>query len=76
MHCDEHKPQARLCDSMVLAPRMDWSVTDLAGEEGLCIFNSWTSLSDADKKDTEKIWKKFEEHLQPKSNFRLACLYL
>ena len=46
------------------------------GEEGLRIFNSWTSLTADDKKKADVIWGKFEQHLEPRSNFRLARLYL
>ena len=45
------------------------------GEEGRRMFNSW-SLSAADKKKLKKIWDKFEEHVEPKANFRLARLHL
>jgi len=45
------------------------------GEEGIRIFNSWT-LTTADAKDPVVIWRKFEEHLEPKNNFRLARLFL
>ena len=46
------------------------------GEEGLRIYNSWTALTEKDKKDSEKILNKFLDHLEPKSNFRLARFYL
>ena len=45
------------------------------GEEGLKMFNSW-GMSDDDAKDPNKVWKKFEEQLDPPENFRVARLCL
>ena len=45
------------------------------GEEGIKMFNSW-GLTDAQKKDPEEVWKRFQTQAEPKSNFRVARLYL
>ena len=46
-----------------------------AGVTGLKLYNSW-GLSDEEKKDPAAVWKRFETQLQPKTNFRVARLYL
>ena len=43
------------------------------GPQGLEIYDSWT-MSDADRKDPEKIWDRFSEYFEPKTNYRL-CRY-
>ena len=45
------------------------------GDEGFRIFNSWT-LSDSDREKPDVLWAKFEEHLEPKVNFRVQRYYL
>ena len=47
----------------------------LSGEEGLKYFNSLT-LSDTEKNDSDHIWKRFEQQIEPKHNVRVARLYL
>ena len=47
----------------------------LAGEDGLKCFNSWT-LTDAARNDPDHIWRKVDEQIEPKHNFRVARLYL
>ena len=44
-------------------------------DEGLKRYNSWT-LTDAEKKKPEEIWKRFKEQLEPSENFRVARLKL
>ena len=44
-----------------------------SGEEGLRMYNSW-SLPTADKEKTDVVWHRFETHIQPRSNFRVARL--
>lgn len=46
-----------------------------SGNQGLEMYNSW-GLSDAERKDPDIVWKKFETQLEPKSNYRIARLYL
>ena len=46
-----------------------------AGEEGIKLFNSW-DLSDQDKKDPDKVWDTFIQHIEPLSNWRVARMYL
>ena len=46
-----------------------------AGATGLKLYNSW-GLSEENKKDPAVVWSKFESQLQPKTNFRVARLYL
>ena len=45
------------------------------GDEGLRMFNSWT-LSDSDREKPYVLWAKFEEHLEPKVNFRVQKYYI
>ena len=45
------------------------------GSPGLRMYNSW-GLADHEKKDIAVVWKRFQEQLTPKSNFRVARLYL
>ena len=47
----------------------------LSGEEGLKYLNSWT-LTDTEKNDPDHIWKRFEQQIEPKHNFRVARLFL
>ncbi len=50
-----------------------------AGEQGLKSFNSWTDMSNGDKKNPDKVWTNLEQHLtclKPKHNFRLERLSL
>jgi len=47
----------------------------LSGEEGLKCFNLWT-LSHTKKNDPDHIWKRFEQQIKPKHNFRVARLCL
>lgn len=47
----------------------------LAGEEGIQRFNAW-NLSGDDAKNPAKVWKKFEEEIEPRENFRVARLFL
>ena len=46
-----------------------------SGEQGLKTFNSW-GLSQEDSKKPDIVWKRFETQIEPKSNFRVARLYL
>ena len=46
-----------------------------AGEPGLRFYNSW-GLPEEDKKDPQKVWEKFETQIEPKTNFRVARLFL
>ncbi|EDO41234.1 predicted protein [Nematostella vectensis] len=41
------------------------------GEEGIELVSTWSLTSD-EKKKLSTYWKKFEEYVAPKSNFRLA----
>ena len=45
------------------------------GATGLKLYNSW-GLPDDEKKDPKTVWSKFETQLHPKTNFRVARLYL
>ncbi|XP_048257540.1 uncharacterized protein K02A2.6-like [Haliotis rufescens] len=45
------------------------------GDDGLKAFNSWT-LTEEEAKDPQVIFKKFEAHLEPRSNFRVQRFYL
>ena len=45
----------------------------MTGDEGLKMFNSW-GLSDTDSKDPDKVWEKFDTHIEPKSSFRVERL--
>lgn len=47
----------------------------LVGDEGLRRYNAWT-LSEAEKKDPNVIFSKFEEQLEPSENFRVCRLKL
>ena len=40
------------------------------GPQGLEIFDSWT-MSDEDRKTPAKVWDKFSEYFEPKTNYRL-----
>ncbi|KAK3752542.1 hypothetical protein QZH41_016321, partial [Actinostola sp. cb2023] len=42
-----------------------------SGEEGIELVSTW-SLTNEEKKKLSTYWKKFEEYVAPKSNFRLA----
>ncbi|XP_028514608.1 uncharacterized protein LOC114574966 [Exaiptasia diaphana] len=42
-----------------------------SGDEGIELVSTW-SLTNDDKKKLSTYWKKFEEYVAPKSNFRLA----
>ncbi|KAK3731888.1 hypothetical protein QZH41_008990, partial [Actinostola sp. cb2023] len=42
-----------------------------SGEEGIELVSTW-SLTNDEKKKLSTYWKKFEEYVAPKSNFRLA----
>ena len=42
------------------------------GRQGVDLYNSFTWEADTDKTMPEKIWQKFEKHLAPRTNFRLA----
>ena len=42
------------------------------GRCGIDIYNSWSWSEDGDKNKPAKIWEKFEKHLAPKVNHRLA----
>ena len=46
-----------------------------AGEPGLRFFNSW-GLQGADAKDPKVVWEKFQTQIEPKTNFRVARLFL
>ena len=46
------------------------------GQQGVDIYNSFTWESDDDKRKPNVIWEKFERHLAPKSNHRLARFQL
>lgn len=41
------------------------------GQEGITIYNSW-EITEEEKKDYKAIMKKFENYLEPKTNFRVA----
>ena len=45
------------------------------GTPGLRMYNSW-GLADSEKKNITVVWNRFEGQLKPKSNFRVARLYL
>ena len=42
------------------------------GRQGLDCFNSWTWDNEDDKEKPSKIWERFEKHVAPKVNHRLA----
>ena len=42
------------------------------GQTGLDIYNTWTFANAADAAKLDKIWEKFQKHIEPKSNPRLA----
>ena len=42
----------------------------LSGEETLKCFNSWT-LTDTERNDPDHIWRKFDQQIEPKHNFRV-----
>ena len=44
-----------------------------AGEQGIKLYNSWDIQ--AEEKTTENVWKRFETHIEPKTNFRVARIY-
>ena len=46
------------------------------GPQGVEIFDNFTSLSDDDKDDPEKVWDAFEKYFEPKSNYRLCRFQL
>ena len=46
-----------------------------AGETGLRFFNSW-GLPLADAVRPDKVWEKFQTQVEPKTNFRVARLFL
>ena len=41
------------------------------GQEGITVYNSW-ELTEEEKKDYKKIIEKFENYLEPKTNFKVA----
>ncbi|XP_063953999.1 uncharacterized protein K02A2.6-like [Lytechinus pictus] len=45
------------------------------GTPGLRMYNSW-DLAERDRKNIAVVWNRFEKQLKPKSNFRVARLYL
>ena len=47
----------------------------LSGREGITKYNSW-GLSGEEAKNPEKVWQKFGEQIKPKTNFRVARLFL
>ena len=46
-----------------------------AGEPGLKFYNSW-GLPAEEQKDPKVIWEKFQTQIEPKTNFRVARLFL
>lgn len=46
-----------------------------SGETGIRNSKSW-KLTDAEKEDPEAVWKKFQNQVHTKENWRVACLYL
>ena len=46
-----------------------------SGEPGLRFYNSW-GLPAEEQKDPKKVWEKFETQIEPKTNFRVARLFL
>ena len=45
----------------------------MTGDEGLTLFNSW-DLSEADGKNPDEVWKRFDAHIEPTSSFRVERL--
>lgn len=45
------------------------------GPTGIRMYNSW-GLTDTHRQDIKTVWERFETQLKPKSNFRVARLYL
>ena len=46
-----------------------------AGDDGIKLYNSWT-LTDTERNDPDVVWGKFQDHIEPKVNFRLQRFYL
>ena len=46
-----------------------------AGDDGIKLYNSWT-LTDTERIDPDVVWGKFQDHIEPKVNFRLQRFYL
>ena len=46
-----------------------------AGETGLSFYNSW-GLPATEQKNTETVWERFTTQVEPKTNFRMARLFL
>ena len=46
-----------------------------AGEPGLKFYNSW-GLPEEGKKDPKVVWQRLETQIEPKTNFRVARLFL
>ncbi|XP_037075829.1 uncharacterized protein LOC119096928 [Pollicipes pollicipes] len=46
-----------------------------SGEPGLRFYNSWGLLAEGEK-DPKKVWDKFQTQVEPKTNFRVARLFL